>query len=657
MTFSTDIRRIKDTMQAGQFDSALQILQTSLTNEGNSLEEQVELFYMQAVAHRYNNQILLAEQTLNDLFVLHANYARGFQEQGYCFIAQQNDSAALVAFHKAVEFNPALIASWQKIVELFKRSNHENLEAAQQQFNLLKSLPPMVLAAMDLMHEGKLHKAEQTCRKFLLKHPHQPDAMCLLADIGAKLKVFDDAEFLLESCVNLYPDNEQAKASYIHLLNRLGKFAIASEQAKQFIEGFSVTSPLRTTVQATLANCYVSLGQVDEGIKIYKDILSNSPERTGIYVQIGHAFKAQGSIEKSIEYYQKAYNQQVNHGDAYWSLANIKTYQFDEVELNNIQAAIDKTTTPPQDKIHMHFALGKAYEDQKLFAKSFEHYQIGNDLKSQTLQYDAKNTSKLIQQQVTHCTKELFEQHSNAGSDNSAPIFVVGLPRAGSTLIEQILASHSQVDGTMELHNILGTALKLRGRIVEGDAQYPANLTQLTDEQFKQLGEQFINDTQCYRQSAPYFIDKMPNNFIHIGLIKLMLPNAKIIDARREPMACCFSGFKQLFGEGQEFSYNLSDMAQYYQDYIGLMDHWDEVLPGQIYRVQHEELVNNFEQEVRQLLDYCDLPFEESCLEFYNTKRSILTPSAQQVRQPISKSGLEQWKNYAEFMPELVSRF
>ena len=436
-------------------------------------------------------------------------------------------------------------------------------------------------------------------------------------------------------------------------MNRLGKVELWAQQAEDFLNRYNGTTPVTITVKATLANCHVSLGEPNKGIEIYQSIVDDSPERAGIFIQLGHTYKTIGDVNKAVESYQHAYKLQPNYGDAFWSLANTKTYQFTDTELSEMTSALNKTATSLDDKIHINFALGKAFEDRKEYEKSFSFYKQGNDLKKQALSYDANKTTELINQQINYCTKELFEHKQGFGATNADPIFILGLPRAGSTLLEQILASHSQIDGTMELHNILGIALKLRGRIVSGEPQYPKNLSDLSAEQLKQMGELFIRDTQTYRGKSPYFIDKMPTNFMHIGLIKFILPNATIIDARREPMAYCFSGFKQLFGEGQEFSYNLTDMAQYYRDYERLMAHWDEVLPNQILRVQHESLVNNVEQEARRILEYCQLPFEPSCLEFYNTKRNVHTPSAEQVRQPISNKGLTQWHNYEPYLHEV----
>jgi hypothetical protein len=256
--------------------------------------------------------------------------------------------------------------------------------------------------------------------------------------------------------------------------------------------------------------------------------------------------------------------------------------------------------------------------------------------------------------QREYCTAELFERHQDSGYAAGDPIFVVGLPRAGSTLLEQILASHSQVDGTLELPNIPAMAFRLAGRRrIDEEPLYPAVLQDLSADKLRQMGKEFIDETQVHRKGAPFFIDKMPNNFRHIGLIRLILPNAKIIDARRHPLACCFSGFKQLFASGQEFTYGLREIGLYYRDYVELMDHWDDVLPGRILRVQYEDVVADLETQVRRILEYCELPFEQACIEFHQTERAVRTPSSEQVRQPIYTSGLEQWRNFEPWLGPL----
>jgi tetratricopeptide (TPR) repeat protein len=368
---------------------------------------------------------------------------------------------------------------------------------------------------------------------------------------------------------------------------------------------------------------------------------------------LGHAYKARGNFEQAIAAYHDACTAQPDYGDAYWSLANTKTYEFQDDELARMQSGEASGNVSPDDRVHLCFAIGKAWEDRGEYESSFEYYQRGNRLKATRNAYDPAQTSAVVQRQIDTCTRELFEQRGDLGSEHADPIFIVGLPRAGSTLLEQILASHPQVDGTMELHEILGLAQRLRGRNAGAESAYPRNLWELDDGYFKRFGDKFIADTRVYRGSAPFFIDKMPNNFMHIGLIRLILPNAKIIDARRHPMACGFSAFKQLFGEGQDFSYSLESIGRYYSDYIRLMDHWDAVTPGFVLRVLHEDVVDDLETQVRRILDFCGLPFEQSCLDFHKTKRAVKTPSSEQVRQPIYRSGLDYWRNYEPWLGPL----
>ncbi|MBL4629750.1 MAG: sulfotransferase, partial [Paraglaciecola sp.] len=348
-----------------------------------------------------------------------------------------------------------------------------------------------------------------------------------------------------------------------------------------------------------------------------------------------------------------AYTIRPDFGDAYWSLANTKTYRFTDSELTLMQAQLDKFDIEQDDQVHLEFALAKAYEDRKQFDMAFTYYQNGNALKNQLCHYSQAKVSEQIEAQKSVFTHDFFFAHKDVGEPTPDPIFIVGLPRSGSTLLEQILASHSQVDGTMELHNVLGLA----SRLSTNKNGYPNVVNEIEHEYFERFGQQFIEETQCYRQGAAFFIDKMPNNFMHIGLIKAMLPNAKIIDARREPIACCFSGYKQLFAEGQEFSYDLDNLVHYYQSYQSLMAHWDAVLPGFVLRVQHEDVIDDLETQVRRILDFCQLPFETSCLEFYKTKRTIKTPSSEQVRQPINSAATKQWKNFETHLTSLTEAF
>jgi len=362
---------------------------------------------------------------------------------------------------------------------------------------------------------------------------------------------------------------------------------------------------------------------------------------------MGHALKTKGDSAGAIESYQNAIAAYPNHGEAFFSLGNLKTYRFSDEEMHHMLELQRDENLGFMERVHVCFALGKAFEDRDDTQQSFACYAQGNQMKNSQSKYDADQVSAELALQQQHVSAALLRERQDWGFDSDDPIFIVGMPRAGSTLIEQILSSHSQVDGTLELPNILSLSQKLRRHTIDGATPgYPQVLELLTQEELTRFGQEFIEDTRTHRQGAPFFIDKMPNNFRHIGLIKMILPKAKIIDARRNPLDCCFSGFKQLFAEGQEFSYSLEDIGQYYRDYIKLMEHWDEVLPGFVLRIYNEDLIDDLEGQVRRMLEFCGLPFEQACLNFHNTQRNVRTPSSEQVRQPVNRAGVGQWKKY-----------
>ena len=369
-------------------------------------------------------------------------------------------------------------------------------------------------------------------------------------------------------------------------------------------------------------------------------------------MSLGHVYKTTGSQDKSIDAYKDAIKFDKKFGEAYWSLANLKTYKFDKEELNNMELQIDNEDLPEREKIHFLFSLGKAYEDIGDYKKSYKYYDLGNHLNRGRTSYDPKAIEALTDRLISFFNLDLLHQFEDSGFHTNEPIFIVGLPRSGSTLVEQILASHSLVEGTMELPNIMNIARKLGNSSKENTA-YPEIISSLDRTDLINLGKTFIEETKFIRTDRPIFIDKMPNNFSHIGLIKLILPKAKIIDARRNPMDTCFSCYKQLFARGQAFTYDQTEIARYYLNYIRLMDHWDEVLPGHVFRVQHEQLLEDQEKVTRDLLNFCELDFEHSTLEFYKNSRAVKTASSEQVREPINTKGLHQWKKYESYLGDL----
>jgi len=640
-------------IKQARFSDAEQVVTETLKDIALS-DEHVELLYLLAVAQRYQNNHTDSLQTLALLLSLNKEHARAWQERGHNHLATNEPNNARIAFQGAVHFNPALTASWQALINLYKtEDNQQGLEHAINEVNYLKSLPPPLVAVNSFINEGKFFKADQLCRHFLRDNKQHIEGMRLLAKVGEQLDVLADAEFLLETALAIAPDNNRVRYDLANLLLKMQKFETALMHTAELVK----TSPENLVFLSLHGNATAGVGDHAGAISIYNEVIDSAPNQHKLHVMRGHAEKTIGHLANSIRSYRKAFEIQPDYGDAFWSLANTKTYQFTKDEIEHMVQFEQSETISTEDQTHLCFALGKALEDRGNFDQSFSYYERGNDLMREEVRHRATNLNIRTQAQMDVCTADLFKQKSKVGFDAPDPIFVLGLPRAGSTLIEQILASHSQIDGTMELPNLIWLAQRLRGSShleeESGSPRYPQILTELDDTYFHRFGEQFIEQTRIYRESAPFFVDKNPNNFFHIGLIKLILPNAKVIDARRHPMSCCFSGFKQLFGQGQEFSYGLTEIGNYYREYVELMDHWDHVLPGFVHRVQHEDVVDNLEQEVRRLLEFCNLPFENECVEFYKTHRSVRTPSSEQVRQPIFRTALDAWQNYEPWLGPL----
>lgn len=615
--------------------------------------EDIDALYILAISLRQQKRYQDALNKLNKIHDLAPNYARAYQENGHLHLTQNKNVIAFSAYEKAVALNPALLASWKALVNLNRlRNQPRQHDAALQHVLYLENLPRELLTVTSYLYENKLDEADELCRHFLRSNKQHVEGMRLLAEIANRLKVIDDAEFILESCTVFAPDHLGAQVDYANTLIKRQKF----DKALEVSEALNRAQPSNTHFKAILASAKLGVGATPQAIELFEQVVAEDSELGMTVHALGHAYKTLGDIDNCINSYRQAYINKPSFGDAFWSLANLKTYDFTDSEVEHMLKYESSTDTAIVDRVHFCFALGKTYEDKKEFEKSFTYYERGNRLNAQRLNYNTPQIADRVRRQIETCTPELFRQHKNVGHEACDPIFIVGLPRAGSTLLEQILASHSQIDGTMELPNVPSLAYRLRGRYKRKQGEeprYPRILKELTPENYSQFGQQYIDNTQAYRQGAPLFTDKMPNNFLHVGLIKLILPNAKIIDARRHPMACCFSGFKQLFAEGQEFTYGLEEIGTYYREYVRLMDHWEQVLPDFVLRVQHEEVVEDLETQVRRILAFCNLPFEENCLNYHKTERSIRTPSAEQVRQPIYKTGLEQWRNFESWLDPL----
>ena len=645
-TVELELRRIGELTQERRFAEALVAADALLA----LAPENRDALYQRALAQRRIGDVTAALATLATLEQLHPRFSRLFQERGQCYVALKRAPEAIDAFLRAVNLNAALPVSWSMLEGLYRMTGQLSSAAdAAAHVSTLKQLPPQVVTATALFSDGALAEAERLVRDYLLAHGHHIEAMRLLARIGMARGVLDDAQLLLEGVLELAPDYHVARLEYAQVLADRHLHRQAQREAQRLL----ALEPDNRNYRTLLALSCVGLGQHERAIEVYRGLLVGSAQPAELHLSIAHSLKTQGRAE-AIGEYHAAITARPHFGEAYWSLANLKTYRFTDVELERMQSIEALPATSALDRCHLCFALGKALEDRARYAESFEYYRRGNAIKRAESRYRAEITELNTRLQIEVCTPALFAAHAKSGAVQSDPIFVLGLPRSGSTLIEQILASHPAVEGTHELADVPRIVTELEGRESEpARPRYPGVLAQLPAQEYRRLGELYLAGTRHYRSGAPRFIDKMPNNFRHIGLIHLMLPNATIIDARREPMACCFSNFKQLFAHGQEFTYSLEDIGRYYRSYLELMRHWDAVLPGRILRVQYEDLVDDLEGNVRRLLEHCGLEFEPACLQFHRTERSVRTASSEQVRQPIYREGLEQWRQFEPWLEPL----
>jgi tetratricopeptide (TPR) repeat protein len=613
--------------------------------------DHADALYMKAASLRYLKRYEDALAVIDQLRSAAPEFGRGLQEEGHLHRALGDLDRALLCYQAAVRANPGLSAAWMAQADILQsKTMLAEAQAARAQAERIKRLPKQLQAATHHLYENRLLKAEGLCRTWLQSHPQDIEAMRLLAEVGNRLGVLDDAEFLLESAVEFAPDDMAVRIDYIRILRKRQKYEMALEQA----EALHAREPNNPVFTSQLAIERMQTGDYDGALALFDAVLEQVPGDPATLTSRGHALKTWGKSDEAVESYRAAVAATPAHGDAWYALANLKTYQFTNLEFDVMREAEAAPGQTLQNRINLCFSLGKALEDREEYPASFEYYERGNALKKLQTRYTAEQMDAEFAAQKEFCTAELFERQGGKGDPSPDPIFIVGLPRAGSTLLEQILASHSQVDGTLELPNIIALSQHLRGRDKLSDrTRYPRVLHELEANQLAELGKRYIDETAIHRKGAPFFTDKMPNNFRHIGLIKLILPNAKIIDARRDPMGCCFSGFKQLFAEGQEFTYGLEEIGRYYRGYVELMDHFDAVLPGQILRVIYEDVVADTEAQVRRILDYCGLPFEQACVDFHKTKREVRTASSEQVRQPINTKGLEAWKPFQPWLDPL----
>ena len=631
-----------------------------------------------------NNNLNECLQQLEEILTIHPSNSEALSLALDINIKISNTEKATEIINKLIQIDPTKISYYEKSVKIYQYLNDEKgYESAL--IRLHKKFPSISSARLisnlyikndkeeesneviqnffesdksysDLykgirhVKAGRLKLAEEAYKNVIKKDKNNIDALRLLGLLAFKTKDYNIAERLFIRVLELDPTFSLAwdnLAKLFRIQNKLSKSIPAFENLIKL-------DPDNFEALVSLGTVYIKLSKYYEGINLYEKSLKIKPENPRVYLSLGHALKTVGEREKSETAYHNAIKYFPFSGEAYWSLANLKTYKFSQKEISNMELSINKNMHP-NELIQMHFALGKAYESNNQFEKSFNHYREGNWLQRKQIKYNAEDYKISIDEIIDFFknNNDIFKSKSSLNNDD--PIFILGLPRSGSTLIEQILSSHSLIEGTQELPNIMAISRDIK--LIDQNNGYPKNLLAIDSSVFNDFGQKYIDETKWARSSKPFFIDKMPNNFVHIGLIKLILPNAKIIDARRNPMDSCFSCFKQYFAKGQHFTYDLDDIARYYKDYLRLMNFWNELFPGEIFTIDYEDVINEPNQKITELLSFCNVEFEDSCLNFHKSKRPVKTASSEQVRQPMYKTGLDYWKNYRNNLDILINHF
>jgi tetratricopeptide (TPR) repeat protein len=605
-----------------------------------------------AVAHRACGDPNRALERLQELCRKQPRWAAAQYELGTTLGSLGQGDAAMAALHRAVALKPDMPDAWLALADhLTAVGDTEGADAAYARHIRSATKDPRLLAPAAALVENKIPEAEALLREHLKRCPTDVAALRMLAEVAARLRRYPDAQALLERCLELAPGFEAARHNYATVLNRQGKAAAALPHVEQLLAREPRNPGYRNLRAAVLAN----LGDYAGSAAVYAGVLQEFPQQPKVWMSYGHSLKTSGRVAEAVEAYRRAIEMGPNLGEAYWSLANLKTYRFSAADVLAMRNALTRNDLTDEDRLHFEFSLGKALEDEASYEESFTHYAKGNGIRRKSHPYSADENSSFVRRSQALFTREFFAERAGCGAQAGDPIFILGLPRSGSTLLEQILASHSLVEGTMELPDIPQIARELAAGNGRGDeGTFFQAVAALTSAQLRTLGERYLDGTRVLRKSAaPFFIDKMPNNCLYVGLIHLILPNARIIDARRHPLACCFSCFKQHFARGQNFTYGLEDLGRYYRDYVELMAHFDAVLPGRVHRISYEVMVADTEAEVRRLLAHCGLPFEEGCLKFYENERAVRTASSEQVRQPIFREAVDHWRHYERWLEPL----
>ncbi len=610
-----------------------------------------ELLYAIAANQRCLGQLAAALATLDRLEQAFPDYGRLYQERGYCHVALRQTQSAIAALSRAVQLNPALTASWRLLEQLHRAHRDERSAAtvaAQRMF--LAGLPPAILQATSLLADGDLDAAAALLVEPLqAPHVHE-EAVRLIARIERQRLRPERAEPWLRLLLEGAPQDRAALTDLAGALIEQHCFP----QARTVVDRLLALDADDDIALALNGSVCAGLGDHEGAVASYRALSARAPDSASWQVLLGHSLKALGRQGDAVQAYRDAARIRPGFGDAYWSLANLKTYRFLAADIAQMHAQAGDPARAPVDRIHFCFALGKAHEDGAEFAEAWRWYERGNALQRERARYRPEPFEAEVRSLQQVCTAPFFSERIGHGLPATDPIFIVGLPRSGSTLVEQILCSHSQVESVGERADMTRLARDVADRPPDArtgsDAQ---GLSSLAPDEARHRAQAYLDAMRAYRRGRPLFVDKMPNNFRLIGLIHLLFPRARVVEVRREPQACCVANFKQLFAGGQDFSYSIDDLARYYRHYLALMRHWDRALPGRILRVCYEDVVADLEGSVDRILRHCGLPFERGCLEFHKTTRSIATPSSEQVRLPIYREGLDQWRNFEPWLAPL----
>ena len=635
-------------IESGDLGAAEERIRSRLADYPRDVNLQALLGALLIKRNRLDEAAVLLRQVIAEA----PSFAKPHEDLGHLLVQQGHTDDAVPLLERATHLDPTLESAWFTLGKALAMQGRG--ADADQAFERCFALSPerrlMALAA-EHHKEGRLKEAEQLYRRILRQRPRNVDAMRLLASIALKSGHADEAEQLLERALSVAPDFVAALLDLGRLLKEQDRFAEALECFDRAIAKEPDDPQAHFLRGATLAPAALT----HEAIEAYQKCLALRPTHIGALLGLGHLLKAVGRYEDAVASYDACIRQRPDQGETYWSLANLKTYRFSDEVVAEMERRARAGGLTVQSEVNFLFALGKAYEDRMEFDHAWAYYQEGNSKQRASVSYDPVQTESMNDRLVRIFDRDFLQSRTGSGLADPAPIFILGLPRSGSTLLEQILASHSQVEGTSELPYVSRVAGWLNRNRVDG-INYPEAVRELRAENFLSLGKDYLQLAHMHRRSgAPRFIDKMPNNFPHVGLLALILPEAKIIDARRHPLDACLSCYRQLFAKGQNFTYDLTEIGEYYLQYQRLMDHWADVLPGRVLTVQYEEVVSDFPNQVQRLLEFCGLPWEDACLRFYESDRPVRTPSSEQVRQPIYDRSVGHWRNYAHDLDELLA--